>query len=133
MSARLTRRAVLATITLAAAPVPAEISFNEGRTGPDGKPRPDTISLDLGNDMHAFREWCELLGADEDWIRHQRYDHKDQHGEIWDAIVWDQWGWNRVNLHCFEVEVPGSADDPLPDDTVTALSAIATERGNEQR
>lgn len=126
---RLTRRAVLAAIALAQAPPPQEITFNEGRIH-NGKPLQDSIGIYFADDMHAFRQWCALLSAEDRWVRHQRYEHKVTRGEIWTAVIWDQWGW-KVDLQGFEVAV--ASDELLPADTVQALKPVADEHEERPR
>lgn len=122
---RLTRRAVLAAIALAPASPPESIKFD------DEQPAALSIRIDLGNDMHAFREWCALLGVTDDWIRHQTYTPAE-HGqpgepfEMWNAVAFDQWGYRQVHLSADE---KGSdADQPLPVETVQALTSLVDER-----
>lgn len=120
---RLTRRAVLAAIALAPASPPKSIEFG------DEQPAALSIRIELGNDMHAFREWCALLGVTDDWIRHQTYtpgEHGGEPYEIWNATAFDQWGYRQVHL---SADKKGSdADQSLPADTVQALTSLVDER-----
>lgn len=130
---RMTRRAVLAAIALAPVPVPEVVKFNDGsRAGSDGRPLDSSITIDLGDDMQAFREWCAFLGVEEQWIRHQTFTPA-AHGqtgepfEIWNAVAWDQWGYRQTELHADEL-ITRAVDEPLPADRVTALGELVDER-----
>jgi hypothetical protein len=122
--ARLTRRAVLAAIALAPAPTPDNVHLGD----PDGGEAATSISLGLGNDMGGFRAWCSLLGAEDEDVRHQAYDRDGLTGELWNATVEGAWGWSYVHISGFDPIPPVAADEPLPAETVTALSEITAER-----
>lgn len=119
---RLTRRAVLAAIALASAPTPQQVSFREE---PDA-----SVDLGMATDMPGFHAWCGLLGAEPAWIRHQPYplDAAVPEFEIWSAVIWGQWGGWRVYVRGSAPTPPAAADEPLPAETVTALSEVAEER-----